>query len=434
MFFKNTIIVLSSLFCILMIFSCSGGSAVKDENKYFAIEEEETKIVEIKKYKAVIFPFEYISSKTKFKKPDLLKTILFNAFYSFLSILPTLEVPDKSELQEINNLNPSDIAERYNADFIVYGSYMLEGSLSSPEATVHLFIWSKITKSVISNDYKIPTDEEIFDSIDDISSKIVKAILKEDKRIAFLNFGNFKIAPEEYELYINDRLVAKPSNSSFSLNTKILSDTEYKIRLHRLSDDVTVLNNTCQLKAGETTNIGFMTNSILITGFEDNPSQKVVVFSYSWTVDSVTYSIINNLPNLNIKEGKKALSVTISVEGNSGGAGLKLTPKQGSWEGYKALSMWVAGNLKYKNYVLYVIDAGGEVFFYRVSGGWDGWKRITIPFEKMRRTRLYSPYGAVYNRIMDFPIREIRLCSVGIEEGGRLGDYSLYFDQVEVYR
>ncbi len=229
----RNIFCLASAFIVtsLFYFSCSNSAKNSEENVYLEVARD-TNFIIVKEHKMLILPFDYVSDtngKIKYVNTKVVSTMMFNSFYSLFSLVPSIDLPEKQELDTIIMQNPGETAAANKADFIVYGNYFFSGKRSDPEANINLIIWSRITKSEITNVFKVPTDEDIFEGIDGMTGYIVKSILKEDKKLAFLKFGNFSIPPEEYELYVNDRLVANPSNRDFSLELKILSKTKYHV-------------------------------------------------------------------------------------------------------------------------------------------------------------------------------------------------------------
>ncbi len=418
---------------ILLTFSCSGNTKNNDENVYLAVAKD-TNAVLIKKYKLIIVPFKYAGNtndKSREAGTGVIRNIVFNSIYSLVSLVPSFDVPEKGYLKDMSIEKPEETASGGKADFIVYGDYSLTGG----SADIKLKIWSSITKGVITSDYKLPTDEDIFEGVDGIMSYIVKSILKEDKKLAFLNFGNFSMDPEEYELYVNNRLVAKPASSDFSLSLKVLSKTKYWILMQRVSDQANVIDRSISLDAGETTNIGFITNTKLITGFENKKSQEVDLVSYEDQISSVTRnfsSSVSGLKQLYEKGCRRALIV--SYAGRSAGMQMNFTGDQGNWTGLDAVSLWVAGNLTRKWFNIKFLDAYNERWLYIVDDTWVGWKDIRIAFDKLKRRRDDQPVNGIVNGVFDFPIKNMAIFDVDASRGGRLGSYEMYFSRIEAYR
>ncbi len=257
--------------CLSLILSCGQKTAVKEEkpiqeefiniktNEVFTTEET----VEISnKIRVLILPFQNKSNQTNYPNSKIVNTILLNELYSFLYIVPSFDVPEKTNLADMNSeflnrkdLTTQDIYSNYQADIVIYGDYSLQGNKSDSKAQIRLNIWEKATGKTETNEYKTPIDADIFDAIDAMLSQIIKSTMNEDLKIAHLNIGNFKIGNGTYSLLINNKIAAKITNDNFSLNLKILPNAIYSVKLRNLSNKSIVLNTPVMLKPGETTNI-----------------------------------------------------------------------------------------------------------------------------------------------------------------------------------
>lgn len=273
-------------FLLLFFSSCGQQQVVKEENpvqeenvnietneenpsaeEYVNIETNEVftteETVELSnKMRVLILPFENRTDEPAYPNSKILNTILLNEFYAFLYIVPSFDVPEKTELTNLNseflnrkNIKSQDIYSNYQADIIIYGNYSLEGSKTDPAALIRLNIWNKASGKTVGFEYKTPIDADIFDTIDTMLSQIIKLILNEEIKIAYLNFGDFKIGNGSYSLLINNKPAAKITNDNFSLNLKILPNAIYSVKLRNLANNRNVLNTTVILKPGETTNI-----------------------------------------------------------------------------------------------------------------------------------------------------------------------------------
>ncbi len=285
----KTIIYVEIIICIiylLSITSCRQKSVVKEENliseEYINIETNEEnpiseeyvnietnkvftteETVEISnKMKLLILPFENKANQTKYPNAKIVNTIMLSELYAFLYIVPSFEVPEKTEMAGMNSeflsrdgISRQEIYSNYQADIIIFGNYILTGSKTDPTAQINLNIWNKASGKMNTHEYKTSIDADIFDTIDAMLSQIIKLTLNEEVKIAYLNIGNFKIGNGSYSLEINNKLAAKITNDNFSLNLKILPNAIYSVRLKNLSDNTIVFDTPLILKPGETTNI-----------------------------------------------------------------------------------------------------------------------------------------------------------------------------------
>ncbi len=273
---------------LLSILSCGHKPAVKGENpiseeksnietnvgypvseEYLNIETnnifttEET-VVLSNKTKVLILPFDNRSDQSKYPNAKIVNTIIMSELYAFLYIVPSFDVPEKTELAALNSeflnrkdIKPQDIYSNYQADIIIFGNYGLNGSKTDPTAQIRLNIWNKASGKIDTHEYNTPIDADIFDAIDAMLSQIISLTLNEEVKISYLNIGNFKIGNGSYSLTINNKPAAKITNDNFSLNLKILPNAIYSIRLRNTADNKNVLNNQVMLKPGETTNISY---------------------------------------------------------------------------------------------------------------------------------------------------------------------------------
>ena len=204
-----------------------------------------------KKAKVLILPFENKVNVSKFKNSELVRAITFRSFYTFIGIIPSINVPDEKILTNISYTKDtvSKVAEDQSADFVIYGDYSFEGSKNSPKVIYNLYLYSrKDSTNALSKKYVTTTEAEIFDTIDDMISQVMKSSLNIDVNIANVYFNGFTIGTERYSLFVNDKLVSEISNSDFNFNLKVLPDNDYKIIIRREWDKKDVEEAVVNLK------------------------------------------------------------------------------------------------------------------------------------------------------------------------------------------
>ncbi len=262
---KSIFLLVFSFLLSIMLSSCAEQTALTKENQEKGsdtnvnasfLEKQETEAEAVVKHKILITPFENRSKEGAYPNPEIYRTIFFSSFYNLFSVLPSIDLPDKSVLLNMNPLEDSvsDIGKQNQCDFIVFGDYRLTGPKSKPDAAVNLKIWNKFTGSIMTNSLTTPTDEDLFDAVDTMLSKMVRAMLNEEMKIAYLNFGNFDTGKEEIGIFINHRLVAEPVSNDFHLNMKIISGTGYKVAIRRFFDGRLLAGAVVNLKPGESAN------------------------------------------------------------------------------------------------------------------------------------------------------------------------------------
>lgn len=263
---KIFLVIFFIIFGIVFFSSCTKKTVQQIEkveiveietNKVF-IPEEKTN--EIKKINLLILPFKDKSNKKSFPASGNIRTIVFNSLFDFISIVPSVEIKEKDEAnniyKEFKEINPEKIFNKYNTEVIIFGDYYFNKKKDKkPEIMINFYIWNRATNSVIKTKYISKTELEIFDAIDNMLAKIIKTTFNEDLKISYINFQNFDINNGKYHLIINERVVSLITNSDYRLSLKILSGFEYFVKLKNLKTDKIVLNTKISLKSGEITNI-----------------------------------------------------------------------------------------------------------------------------------------------------------------------------------
>ncbi len=306
----NFLFVLFFLFSLILA-SCAEQSALTKENQLkgletnvnaMFLEKQETEADVTVKHKILIAPFEYKAKGGAYPNPEIYKTIFFTSFYNLFSVLPSIDLPDKSVLL---NMNPSEdtipvLAKQYQCDFIVFGDYSLKGPKLKPDAVVNLKIWNKFSGSIMTNSLTTPTEAELFDAIDTLLSRMVRTMLNEEMKIAYLNFNNIDTGKEKLGIFINHRLVAEPVSNNFQLNMKIISGKDYKVSIRRFLDGKLLTGAVANLKPGESMNFSatnYRINLIKNAGFNEDTFKKG-----TWThSDGLNLSIENGVCHIKFK-------------------------------------------------------------------------------------------------------------------------------------
>ncbi len=185
--------------------------------------------------KVVILPFHNDTDTRQYLNSGLFRKIFSRYFFTFISILPVIDVPDmgKDNGIALSSSNIQAFSDREKARIVIYGRYRLTGPKAEPKIIAQLVAYDGTGRTNIFNKtYETTTGPDVFEDIDAMISEVMKGALNIDvKNIAAINFRNFRIANETYRLYVNDRLVASPSNTNFSLVLKVMPETNYSILL-----------------------------------------------------------------------------------------------------------------------------------------------------------------------------------------------------------
>ncbi len=247
--------LLFPVFLLAMFYSC-GKEAKNTEtvmNTNFIDENTSTQTNKV----VYILPLENKANSKFYHNTALIQEILFNSFYSFIPYLPRVDVPEKSVLLGLKAGDAATVSNEYKPDYIVYGSYILKGSKSNPNAIISIQVMSRTSGESFSNTYIAPTDIDLFDSVDRIIGEIGSFIIKEKALVAHINFGDFKTGSSEYELRINNRLVARITNNDFKLGLNVLAGKKYHVELERLRDYLKLIDDDVILTPGDSTNYSY---------------------------------------------------------------------------------------------------------------------------------------------------------------------------------
>ncbi len=261
-----------------------------------AIHSQET----AKREKVLILPFRNESDTKQYVNSGIFQEIFSRSFYTFISILPVIDVPDmgKTRSLSISSSNVQDYADLEKARIIIYGSYRFYGVKTNPKIMAMLTAYDGVGRTNIFNKtYETTTATEVFDDIDTMISEVMKAALNIDvKNIAAIHFKNFRIASETYLLYINNRLIATPTNTNFSLTLKVMPETNYSIVLKQEEGDRTVLETDVRLPLNGSTNISYTGYGVIRI---EEIARKDRAKSYSLSFDGKQIpenSVFSNVP------------------------------------------------------------------------------------------------------------------------------------------
>ena len=213
-----------------------------------------------KREKVVILPFQNDTDTKQFKNSGVFRKIFSRTFFTFISILPVIDVPDMGRTNDIavSFSNIQAFSDSEKARIVIYGRYRLSGPKANPKIIAELTAYDGAGRTnIFSKIYETTTGPDVFEDIENMISEVMKSSLNIDvKNIAAINFMNFRIANETYQLYVNGRLIASPSNTNFSLVLRVMPQTNYSILLKQPGGR-TVLKTDVRLALNGSTNIGY---------------------------------------------------------------------------------------------------------------------------------------------------------------------------------
>lgn len=208
--------------------------------------------------KVIILQPENRSDIGKYNNSEVIRSIVHNSVNTFIGIIPGILLTNAVSDTNWKFDEAADAFSKWNADYVLYGTFSLQGPKMNPTALIEWRVWSKaVKKDILVKNYKTLTDIEIFDAIDDMITNSAKALLKREIGISVLAFNNFRINNAPHAVILNDKTVSVASNDNFSLSLKVPSDSRFRFQIKRRSDGKTVSSGTVSLPPGESTNISY---------------------------------------------------------------------------------------------------------------------------------------------------------------------------------
>ncbi len=271
----------------------------------------------------------------------------FYGLYNFFVTLPFTEMPAKDKLRRTSwdSDQISTLGKGEKADYIIYGTYTLQGDKFEPDITINLKVWGG-DKIVFSRTYETRLDLDIFDTIDLMIIDALESAFKIKARIATLDFNNFKIGNEDYVLYVNNKEIAQVKGRDFNLSLKVLADTDYTVQLERVKDRKIVLEQKLKLKPGENRWVNYQaqgTVNLGTIGYKENKrTYKVQINgqdiqegqSLSGLEVGIPYNLLI-LDDKNLIQGKESFYL-------KDGDTLNLSPSV-NWGGAFHIRVWTMG-------------------------------------------------------------------------------------------
>ncbi|NPV01334.1 MAG: hypothetical protein HPY53_08120 [Brevinematales bacterium] len=216
-------------------------------------------------------------SAVKSTAADKINILLYRTVYNFTAIVPFFDVLDPSIATNLpimdNNLEA--VAVSNQSDFIVYWSYKITGPQNAPQAEIRQVVWSLGAGKVVQEKgYTTKLDISLIDTIDLMLEDILKPVLNVGSiKVAFLQFLDFQIGKETYDLWINSKFISRVEGDSFSMKMKVLADQDYKIEMKQGFKAIT--NFTVHVLPGEAATISYKAAAtVKLLPFEGKDSFK----------------------------------------------------------------------------------------------------------------------------------------------------------------
>lgn len=219
--------------------------------------------------KVVILSPVNLAKKAQYVNSDVIGRVLYNSINTFIGVVPgVLATNAPTGAEHETNLN-GDLFKQWNADYVLYGSYTLQGPKMNPTALIEWKVWSRSgNNDILAKNYRSLTDIEIFDVVDDIITNTAQSILKRKIGISVLAFNNFRVGGVPHIVLLNGKTVAVASNDNFSLSLKVPSEAPFRYQIKRMSDNKTVSAGTVNIASGDSTNISYSAPSGLQLVYE----------------------------------------------------------------------------------------------------------------------------------------------------------------------
>lgn len=235
--------------------------------------------------KALLLPFEMQGQSASYPAAVSIGDLLFNSLYEYLSILPFIELPEKTELQALRPDSPAALSRQQKSEYLVMGSYTLSGEKEQPQVDILIQVWSAQSRSfILEESIRTTADLDIFDSIDRIASDSLLKAFNIKSQFAVMRFSGFQTGVEEYQLYINNKLRASVTNENFDFSLRILGDTPYKVVLRHIRAGV-VYRERLTVPSGTVTNISYKaTGTLYIQKLLDKDIRKKYTIYHGDTI------------------------------------------------------------------------------------------------------------------------------------------------------
>ncbi|MCX7821372.1 MAG: hypothetical protein N2258_06835 [Brevinematales bacterium] len=266
-------------------------------------QEASVKLSTSQKKKILILPMKDNSDKRKFPASKESGNIMFYSLYSFIGILPQIEITNKNDAFKMSfkkNDEIYDYAKNNNIEYVLYGEYEIKREKREAEIEVKFRVWSsKDSTNIISINLTSLAGVEIFDTIDEMIKTFLKDVLKIDYKVATVNFKNFDIGDEKFSLYVNGSLVEEITNSNFTYTLKVLPQVTNLIEIKR-KDGTNAIENQIYLKPYASIDFSY----IAMGTIKVNPLQlEERGRKYRFLVDGEEVDIIGK--SKSIKAGRK---------------------------------------------------------------------------------------------------------------------------------
>jgi hypothetical protein len=393
--------------------------------------------------RVIILPLQNYSKISVYPGSVLLRTQLFNSFFSYLLYIPGMDIPEKNFLLKLNSKDASLIMDKEKPNYLIYGNYMVYGNPMNPKIKITIQALEGNSGETYSNTYYSFTDMEIFDSIDKINQDISSFLLKEKTYIAHLNFRDFKLGGMEYDLLINSKHIAFLTNDNFLFRLDIISGKTNHVELKRLLDSKKVMDKNIVLNPGKSANISY---------------QEKIDYSFDFKGDFSLNGSVNNKVigtsdySLHNKEKSAHLMVYCDPESSFTLEPSKSERKALHFSGFcsnyihlsllldhseasnsSIIRLWfkkMAGN---DVYGIFLNDKNSEEYFTSLPLGpsKEKWTKIEAVIRDFEfRTDFQRPEGLINNKI-DLPLNEIQFFSDDAIISNT-GKFDFYFDSIEL--
>ena len=243
---------------------------------FFCLVSQPLSAQNVKKMKLILgHPID--QSAVKSTAADKINILLYRTVYNFTAIVPFFDVLDPSIATNlpIKDNNLEAVAVSNQSDFIVYWSYKISGPQNAPQAEIRQVVWALGTGKVVQDKvYTTKLDVSLIDTIDLMLEDILKPVLNVGSiKVAFLQFLDFQIGKETYDLWINSKFISRIEGDSFSMKMKVLADQDYQIEMKQGFKEIT--NFTVHVLPGEAATISYKAvAAVKLLPFEGKDSFK----------------------------------------------------------------------------------------------------------------------------------------------------------------
>lgn len=184
-----------------------------------------------------------------------------------------------------------DFTVSNRCDALLYGKWYFTGKTNDRKVLLDLDLWALPDGKGVYHTRTVFPVAELSNRIADLTRDIMKTALRmemkkkrklAEENTAYLNFINYKIGSEKYDIYLDDELVDSPANNNFGLKLPVIPGKEYTLVVKKQDDKKEVVRSKFVLEPKETRVIDYTaTGTVVVRPVENGEMGR----RYSFFID-----------------------------------------------------------------------------------------------------------------------------------------------------